>query len=728
MMRSFIVLAALLLAGAAHADSQTINVPAGATKVGITIEVPDNAEILFLKASSSATQVAVYVKEGAAFTPGPNYAVRPQADYLLQTSSDGAEQLAIGTYAKPALHAGTWQVALVNLNTVNATTVTLETSISETAKIGTDFVVSFDKASGALEQLWGGADGLNCDIAPWTDAEHGEYRRNLVLSTLEELSTQIHSPVPVHVQACWREYGQSSGAGGYTLASATATKYYRSKTGMPLHDTWYTIAAAERLAGHRLCTPYTGLDCSIPDIIVWFNSDDVASGAYDGSSPPDLMRSTTMHEVVHGLGFLSLVDLQTTTNTGNDNPRFMMFRKGSNDAYTTSVARLVDADGSGNYTVVPFADLSNEERFAAVTSKNMLVWNDPQLAEMDMNNLSGYEAPLNLVELYAPSSISLGSTLSHLASVQSPQLMTPFISYTYPQKLGLAGPMLAKVGWSTGDDYDEQTSPPTGIVTGNWYDTAHSGHGINLGLVEESADGDVYSVIFYTFDADGNPEYYLNAGVMHDGILSTNLGYPIYDPETHSATYPDGAVGHIEIDFTDAAASSEACADHSSEIMASMDWSIGDESGSWCISPAVGNAARPAAEEDLNGVWSADTGDSGWGLTVIETEEDGAKYINTQLYYFGTDNKPRWAAPGPVSYDPGSSVPIYQFQGYCRTCEPVALAHEEIGTITIGLNYPEHVELPSGDNTISIDINNDPGPIFQRTDTAMRMYSIPAGQ
>ena len=447
-----------MLSSTAYADETVINLPKQTVNVGININVPANVKILTITATGdNAAPIELFIKDGAEFDLGssaPN--LYSQAEYVSNNTS-GSASLAIGTYATPALHAGTWHVALLNRSSTQSTNVTLTTSTSTTADVPTDFQINFSAPSKALEDAFGGADTLDCDVAPWTDdtvlgsSTVGEFRRSLLEDTLSKLSTQIHSPVPVHIQACWKKFDDSGAhAGSYTLAAAQGTYIFAGDAGMPLANTWYAMAPAERLGGRRNCDYYSNVDCSIPEIIVWFNSAEVASGNYDSADDEPLIRSVTMHEITHGLGFLSQLGVSKTKDDGSDNPNYMQFNQGKLDAYSVNVGyESAPAQDPNNYQVTSLADLDMTGREQALTSGQFLVWTDPSLGNNSENVLRNATSPRNLVELHAPSEIQPGSTLSHLAAVHQGQLMTAVIQPNYPQTLGLAGPMLARVGWNT---------------------------------------------------------------------------------------------------------------------------------------------------------------------------------------------------------------------------------------------------------------------------------------
>lgn len=737
-----------------HADTTSITIPARSVKTGIAITVPSNAKVMTVKVDGAARgTLQMYLRPDADFpTPsnpstGAAYSTTNYASSIPGTN--GTASLSVGDYSIPALHAGKWYVALANTSSL-AANVTLETTTFTSSQMDTQFIINFAAASTALENVWGGADKLKCDVAPWNDntvsgsTTLGAIRKQLLEDAAAKLSKQVHSPVPVRIQACWKAFDDSGAhAGSYTLAAATGVYSFYDVPNFPLQNTWYSQAPSARLAGDRACNLDSGVDCSIPDIIIWYNSADVAKDNYDDASDEPLITSVTMHEITHGLGFLSDVTVSNPDDCSKDPPpagtdcnQIGKFWNGRNDAYTTNVAYLQadPAQPFSNQTVVPFAELSLDDRVKAMTSGSSLVWNDTALAASSDNSLRNNPAPKNLVELHAPSTIQPGSTLSHLSQVHVGQLMDAVIQSNTPDTLGLAGPMLERVGWNTGPA--DVTAPYTPPMSGNWYDTAHSGHGIDFEKVVDDPAGDQYAVIFYTYDSNGRAEYYYSGGRLTDGHYgdATNagqpaaMGRPVYDPANHKATYP-GPLGSLGIDFSAAAANDPACAGNTAAQKAVLSWSINGESGKWCISPLGATAAKPDPARDLTGLWNAGSADSGWGFSILDTVDAGGAHLNPLLvFYYGTDNQPHWAQADAAGYAPGQTVDLYRINGYCRTCSKAPTTHDLIGSMTLNLNTPENVDTPSGSNTVSININGGGTLKFSRNNTAVRTYSLPVGQ
>ena len=108
-----------------------------------------------------------------------------------------------------------------------------------------------------------------------------------------------------------------------------------------------------------------------------------------------------------------------------------------------------------------------------------------------------------------------GVTLSH--TVQAGDMMNAFYSRFNLRNMGLAVPMLGPVGWS-----NALTTPPTYAqpIPSNWFDRTRSGHGFDFQLAYADPDlGDVYFLTFYTYAADGTPQWYQANGHVVDGVF-----------------------------------------------------------------------------------------------------------------------------------------------------------------------------------------------------------------
>lgn len=198
--------------------------------------------------------------------------------------------------------------------------------------------------------------------------------------------------------------------GSTPLGNAGPLSFRRDFAGAPIVSTWYSVAQANQIFGGDI-------EPGVDDIGATFNSD-VDTGAVpmliwyygiDGAPPGGTVDffSTVMHEIGHGLGFLSLVDV----NTGAKSPP-----TGLNDIYSLQL----QWGGSGGDT--PFMSLTNGQRVSAITSVNELEWIGPRAVADPTFNPSG-----NPILMFAPSTVNPGSSLSHWDTTNTPNLlMEPF--------------------------------------------------------------------------------------------------------------------------------------------------------------------------------------------------------------------------------------------------------------------------------------------------------------
>jgi len=204
-----------------------------------------------------------------------------------------------------------------------------------------------------------------------------DWAKKEVQAAIDVWSVNFKSNVVVTVDASW---GRSSSWG--VLGSARPGSFFSAFSGAPDPSLWYASAPANALAGKDL-------DKANPDLVVQVNSAapwDTRGDGTPSSSEYDL-ESVFIHEIGHGLGFLS--------NDAYD----PFFGLGSLDQPTPFDAYLQTSDGRR------LADLPtpSKELGAALTSS--LVWSGP----LGIKANNGIKP-----KLYTPSRYQSGSSTSHL--------------------------------------------------------------------------------------------------------------------------------------------------------------------------------------------------------------------------------------------------------------------------------------------------------------------------
>lgn len=269
-------------------------------------------------------------------------------------------------------------------------------------------------------------------------------------------------------------------------------------------------------------------------------------------------------------------------------------------------------------------------------------------------------------------------------------------------------------------------APP---ITGNWYDRRRAGHGIDLQRYRRDPAGDIYFIVFYTYDQNGTPEWFQGLGRLSGDVL-----LPIADANGRTLTRvrgsgqgtPDDALsGDFSIDFrrtTECKTDDRADA----QALAAMQWSIGGQSAIWCIEPAVEPARH--ATPNYTGHWYA-SADPGWGMEITAIADgDGPPTLVAFLYYLDGSGKPRWASALSRDFVSGQSLTVYEADnGYCRSCPaPTTRTQAPIGRMTLTLTAATREEPASGANRADIEIAPPGGGApFRKTNAPITLLSEP---
>ncbi|HMM56944.1 MAG TPA: hypothetical protein PKD77_05045 [Rudaea sp.] len=786
--------------------------PAGNYFSNYYIDVPAGAQQLSVNLNATGGDVDMFVRFGSPFPVQATGVSYPTVSYDLlnrygqyhSISSTSNESVLILPSDKVPLQAGRWYIALINGASPGAGSTangTLTATYSSTVAVGNivlDFNSAYTDKTDATK---------NCDISFWTDTTAatpiggnngqtlGQQRMNALAKAANELVTQLGIQTTVTVQACGAHLGGTDKSA--TLAHAGATSFFYDEPqypspSLPQKYTWYPSTAATRLNGSSLCG-FAGGPCdtkSNDEIAATFNMDIGTPSVLKGENfylgfDPTLKPATdvdfisiAMHEMTHGLGFLGLVNTDSTqgplgakagiTVDSVNNTASIDYTNLTDGPFDDIFDNSVAIVNGSNYT--PFAGYevngaNDAARAAAMVSGPVfsgtynpgvftgIRWSDAVADSSAVNIHSAQPAPANFPSLYAPCDESKtttcamqnGSTLSH--TVQTGDMMNAYYSNQNLRSMGLAVPMLAPIGWSNATASMPAWGQP---IPSNWYDVSRSGHGFDFQLLAHDAiNGDIYVLTFYSFDANNVPEWFQAAGRIVDGIFlpfiqspngSTLLRvkYASNAPGQLNVSPDTGYYGTVAVDFNQAA-NSPVCrnVDRSqASQLAVMYWVIGtdagnsanDQSASWCMQPIV--PLNLHATPDYNGHWYAGSADSGWGFELLDINTGGATpAIIVYLYYPGKSNQPTWATASGTLVGNTVTMPVKAItSGYCRTCPPPAGDPQgtQIGNMTLTLDPISGTQNPTG--TVTFNLANGDGTFFARTDVGIKMLSVPTGQ
>ena len=255
-----------------------------------------------------------------------------------------------------------------------------------------------------------------------------EMYRAAINSAVDVWSQNFTSQVPVKVQVQWE---RQSNAG--ILAAASPGKFHSNFKNIPDKDLWYASALADAIAGEDI-------EPTLPEVTIRINSTNgpMLYLGTDGNCPSNKydLESMILHEMGHGLGFLSNADYDNLFGYGS------IQQPTPFDAYAQvkDGRRLMDLDS-------PSIELGK-----ALTEP--LVW----------SGANGVRANNGIKPLlYTPSTYEGGSSVSHLdeatfANSSRDSVMTPNLKFG--EVFHLPGPLLIAMF------EDLLAKPPAGIPYG----------------------------------------------------------------------------------------------------------------------------------------------------------------------------------------------------------------------------------------------------------------------
>lgn len=271
----------------------------------------------------------------------------------------------------------------------------------------------------------------------------GQARLQVFQRAADLWGAKLSSAQEIFVNAYFGEMSCSSNSG--MLGWARPNVFIKNFMNAPQRDVYYPVAQANALAGNRVDGSNPIVDASSADIHAEFNSVvDSSSNCLNGvgyyygldnnaGNKVDLLN-VVMHELAHGLGFLSFVDESSGRGGDWDSPDHL----GTYDQF-------VFDELQGKY----WPQMSAEQRVTSAVNDNRLVWNGVNVNGVAAGMSAGVTSARHL-KLYAPTSSSPGVSVSHWDdSVPSSFLMRPraTTSMKASQGVDLTICAMADMGW-----------------------------------------------------------------------------------------------------------------------------------------------------------------------------------------------------------------------------------------------------------------------------------------
>lgn len=283
----------------------------------------------------------------------------------------------------------------------------------------------------------------------------GQARLNVLKQAASIWGARLVSGPTIVVDASFASLGSSyctSRSG--TLALTGPAYVFVGFSGAPNPNAYYAVAEANALSGRDLgngaeiSADFNGAVDSDPNCLggvgFYYGLDNQAGSQID-------LLNVAAHEFAHGLGFISLVDLTTGSGPNTASPNEL----GIYDQYVydESLARY-------------WPSLSSSQRLSSAKNSGQLTFNATATNSAAGTLSAG--ANNGHVKLYAPSTISSGSSVSHWDSSATPNLLLEaFITSSVAVTGGtdLTSCALKDIGWTLasgiGCPDSNSSSPPS---------------------------------------------------------------------------------------------------------------------------------------------------------------------------------------------------------------------------------------------------------------------------
>ncbi|MGB8694638.1 MAG: Ig-like domain-containing protein [Steroidobacteraceae bacterium] len=331
----------------------------------------------------------------------------------------------------------------------------------------------------------------------------GQARRNVFNEAARLWGLLITSNVNIVVEASFDPLTCSASSG--VLGSAGPTWIFHDFVGSPLPAVFYPAALADALHGSNIHgTNSNGTPFGDTDINAQFNSAingdatclqggrfyygfDHQLSAHSAQGPfvADLL-GVVLHELGHGLGFLSLVDQSGAGITDSGGTPLL----GVFDQF------VYDENSAMFWPQMSAAQRASSQSGLGGGAATALSWNGANVNSNLGREISGLSSRAHLL-LYAPAIYDASSSVSHWDNTATPDLlMEPTYSLRTGNHTDLTVCVLYDLGWTGGHCPDQLSA-----VTLSF--TAHAGTALNITLAASNTSGSALSYAIVAQPAHG---------------------------------------------------------------------------------------------------------------------------------------------------------------------------------------------------------------------------------
>ncbi len=378
----------------------------------------------------------------------------------------------------------------------------------------------------------------------------GQQRLNLFMAAAAYWGNRLVSTVPITVSA--KMVALTCTASSALLGSAGPTDFFSDFTLAPRTATWYPSALANTLH-------LSDLDVPTPEINAQFstnldNNPACLGGIHwdysiGGTPPANTLPfyQTVLHELGHGLGFITIVDLNTGALALGQDDIFEVFLEDHSTGKT-------------------WGQMTDAQRAVSAKDTGDLHWTGPSVVAASPVLFAGRHSSGH-VRMYAPNPLQGGSSVAHWDTALAPdEILEP--NATFRPSDVLTTHLLNDIGWSL-----QPTACLEGVTTAclqvgrfevkvDWQSTTASGAGNVMGFTGPRAESD--ESVFWWFFSPTNFEMgvkILNAcsfngkfWVYTSGLTDQGWTVHVRDTATGATRTYSNALGHLSTTFADTSA------------------------------------------------------------------------------------------------------------------------------------------------------------------------------
>jgi len=275
-----------------------------------------------------------------------------------------------------------------------------------------------------------------------TAANLGLQRQMLLAAAALVWSEVLDSPIDIAISASFDPLACTPSTpeepGGAVLGSAGPAAAYGLDVGSD-PTTVYPVALANKLVGFDIDDTSADINTQLNSAI---DENCLQNGSrfyygLDNGQPAGTINlfMTMLHELGHGLGFLTFTNGQTGVFAGGIQDIWARF------LYDQTQDRTWD-------------EMTDAQRLSSTTNNNNVFWDGPNVRiASGFLGSNGRDTVTGRVQMYTPSPYEQGSSVSHYSTNASPNLlMEPILTPGLPTTLDITRQLMRDIGWYRDDN------------------------------------------------------------------------------------------------------------------------------------------------------------------------------------------------------------------------------------------------------------------------------------